>query len=428
MTDRIDALGRRPARTLAFTGAILDEDLDEDLQTLVTRAAEELDAPIALVSLVLEHTQFFRAHIGLPEELVRTRSTDRDASFCQFVVRDGRPFAVSDAALDEQVPQDLVKRYGVRSYLGVPLVANSELVGALCVLDVNSRGFDRNEIDKLEAIAQNVNIRLAQLATARSSAETRDRAARPAFAELRNLSMPLTAGLRHARLLATDLLPVADAASRIEDDGPNSKALSEATESLTELRDMLGELSATMDTMVDAIVALETSNLTSPVATLLEPMVKSAITLARHHLRPVGGLVAESPPNGVRLAIPLATGTTVLTACISEVALRAGENGSRDLKLKYGQSGDYLQLLLTGGLQPEAWQEVGSLLSELTRHLATVAIDERSDALEMRFSIFPARGPAEVQAVPAASKCLFDNPLTGVPPIGPAAGADLTES
>ena len=88
--DRIDVLGDSSDRLDLFTKELLAEANDSELQEIVKKAAIELNSPIALVSLVLDQVQFFKAHIGLPPVLESARGTHRDVSFCQFVVRDGK--------------------------------------------------------------------------------------------------------------------------------------------------------------------------------------------------------------------------------------------------------------------------------------------------------------------------------------------------
>ncbi len=82
--DRIDVLGGSNNRFDLFTKELLAETNDSELQEIVKKAAAELHSPIALVSLVLDQVQFFKAHIGLPPVLATARGTHRDVSFCQF--------------------------------------------------------------------------------------------------------------------------------------------------------------------------------------------------------------------------------------------------------------------------------------------------------------------------------------------------------
>jgi hypothetical protein len=67
--DTYNALGKKPERYSAFTEGLLAEAEDTELQTIVNDAAGGLSTPIALVTLVLERIQFFKAHYGLPQDI-----------------------------------------------------------------------------------------------------------------------------------------------------------------------------------------------------------------------------------------------------------------------------------------------------------------------------------------------------------------------
>jgi hypothetical protein len=161
--DRINVLANSDNRLELFTKELLAETNDFELQEIVKNASKELNSPIALVSLVLDQVQFFKAHIGLPPVLSAARGTHRDVSFCQFVVRDGKPFEVNDASNDERIPQHVVKEYNIQSYLGVPIKINEKVMGSLCVLDTKKRQFSKDEHNSLNKLAELVNIRLKEI-------------------------------------------------------------------------------------------------------------------------------------------------------------------------------------------------------------------------------------------------------------------------
>lgn len=161
--ERINALGDSSKRLDLFTKELLAETDDAELQEIVKTAANELNSPIALVSLVLDQVQFFKAHIGLPPILKIARGTHRDVSFCQFVVRDGKTFEVTDASNDPRIPQHVVNEYNIQSYLGVPIMVENNVMGSLCVLDTKKRGFSEKEHDRLNKLAKLVNKRLNAL-------------------------------------------------------------------------------------------------------------------------------------------------------------------------------------------------------------------------------------------------------------------------
>ena len=58
--ERINALGDSSKRLDLFTKELLAETDDAELQEIVKTAANELNSPIALVSLVLDQVQFFK--------------------------------------------------------------------------------------------------------------------------------------------------------------------------------------------------------------------------------------------------------------------------------------------------------------------------------------------------------------------------------
>ena len=184
--ERINALGDSNKRLDLFTKELLAETNDTELQEIVKKAAIELNSPIALVSLVLDQVQFFKAHIGLPPVLEVARGTHRDVSFCQFVVRDGKTFEVTDASNDPRIPQHVVNEYNIQSYLGVPIMVENNVMGSLCVLDTKKRGFSEKEHNSLNQLAKLVNKRLEALAASRkkSRLDLTESTLKPALSEL----------------------------------------------------------------------------------------------------------------------------------------------------------------------------------------------------------------------------------------------------
>jgi hypothetical protein len=151
-------------RLRVLGGPLLDRAPDPELQQLVEEAAQVTGFPIALVSLVVSRIQFFRAQVGLPPDLEAARSTDRCNSFCQYVVSGNRPLEVSDATQEAGLPQELVRRYGIRAYLGYPLRLLGQTVGTLCVLDLEPRKASAADRDALAQLAKRAVARLERMA------------------------------------------------------------------------------------------------------------------------------------------------------------------------------------------------------------------------------------------------------------------------
>ena len=106
-------------------GIVDDRPPDETLQRLVEDTARAFDVPIALVSLILEDRQWFKAYFGLEGDAAAARGTPREISFCRHVVEGDmcQPLVVPDAAVHPFFATNPLVMSGlVRSYAGAPLV------------------------------------------------------------------------------------------------------------------------------------------------------------------------------------------------------------------------------------------------------------------------------------------------------------------
>lgn len=144
---------------------LLDVDGDQELQRLTALAANVLEVPICLVSLVDTDHLWFAAHHG-----VDGNQWPRDLSFCGHVVAGRKVILAHDLRLDERfADNDLVVRRlpPLRFYAGVPLVfADGQVVGTFCVMDQRPRhDFDERKVQQLVRFSEIVHdqIRLRQM-------------------------------------------------------------------------------------------------------------------------------------------------------------------------------------------------------------------------------------------------------------------------
>lgn len=143
--ERIDALGLQG-----------EQSIDASLQELVTKTAEAFGVPIALISLVLEDRQWFKAHVGLSGWLLEERGTPVDWSFCRHAVEARQPLVVPDVALNPYFATNPLVREGLlRSYAGVPLeTSDGHVLGTLCLIDKKPLGLGVSEVDALTKLAR----------------------------------------------------------------------------------------------------------------------------------------------------------------------------------------------------------------------------------------------------------------------------------
>jgi diguanylate cyclase (GGDEF)-like protein/PAS domain S-box-containing protein len=141
----------------------------------VTRAASlSCRMPIALISLVDEHRQWFKSNIGLDG----VRETARALAFCAHTILSGEIFEVVDAtkALEFADNPLVIGDPGIRAYAGAPLVlSDGSRVGTLSVIDRRPRRLSARQRGVLTALAQAAALALEQWRAAQlqESAERR---------------------------------------------------------------------------------------------------------------------------------------------------------------------------------------------------------------------------------------------------------------
>ncbi|WP_420402355.1 GAF domain-containing protein [Nisaea sp.] len=137
---------------------VLDTPHEEEFDLVVQLAAHLFNAPIALVSLVDETRQWFKAHYGL-----ETRETDRKHAFCTHAIKGDEVMVVPDAQADERFRDNplVTGDPSIRFYAGAPLLSrNAARLGTLCVIDRVPREFSDYERRLLKALSFIVNARL----------------------------------------------------------------------------------------------------------------------------------------------------------------------------------------------------------------------------------------------------------------------------
>ncbi|SFT66673.1 GAF domain-containing protein [Halomonas saccharevitans] len=151
---------------------VMDSARDAGFDQLVELAQEFFEVPIALVSLVAEDRQWFKACVGL-----EVRETSREVSFCAHAVAALQPLVVPDAREDVRFKDNplVTGEPGIRFYAGHPLFPDGEhAVGTLCLIDTHPREFsarDRRLLGRLagqvEALLRKHQLRMQQEAQQR---------------------------------------------------------------------------------------------------------------------------------------------------------------------------------------------------------------------------------------------------------------------
>jgi len=147
---------------------VLDTPPEQALDDLTRLAAAICEAPIALISLVDEDRQWFKAKFGL-----EISETPRADSFCAHALLQQDLFMAPDAAADARFADNpmVVGEPGIRFYAGMPLITpEGAVLGALCVLDRAPRTLSPTQEEALSALGRHV---MTHLELRRQSRELR---------------------------------------------------------------------------------------------------------------------------------------------------------------------------------------------------------------------------------------------------------------
>lgn len=122
---------------------VLDTPFEPEYDNIVRLAKHLFDVPIALISIVDDHRQWFKACEGLD-----VRETPRDQAFCSHTIKSDAPLIVPDAFEDERFSDNplVTGEPKIRFYAGVPLIVEPGVrIGSLCVIDQKPRSTPRDE-------------------------------------------------------------------------------------------------------------------------------------------------------------------------------------------------------------------------------------------------------------------------------------------
>lgn len=133
---------------------ILDTLPEEDFNALTRLASFICDTPIALITLLDEERQWFKAKIGVePEE------TPKELSFCRYTIESDEILEIEDSLLDVRFNNNpLVHEHPkVRFYAGAPLISpDGYRLGSLCVLDTKPNKLNPAQREALQILSKQV--------------------------------------------------------------------------------------------------------------------------------------------------------------------------------------------------------------------------------------------------------------------------------
>ncbi|HZG36047.1 MAG TPA: GAF domain-containing protein [Gaiellaceae bacterium] len=202
MPDRLQDLPRL-LRLQALTDAALAHlDLDKLLAALLLRTRDMLEVDTCAVLLLDAGTNELvaRAAVGIEEEVEQGVRIPVGRGFAGRVAADRRPVILDDVD-HADVLNPLLRQKGIKSMLGVPLIAGGDVIGVLHVGALSTRLFTPDDVELLELAGDR-----AATAISHARAFDAERAARRRIEHLQSVMDAALAHLELAELLAV-LLP-----------------------------------------------------------------------------------------------------------------------------------------------------------------------------------------------------------------------------
>ncbi len=131
---------------------MLDTPREQDFDEIAEAAAELCEVPIAVVNLIGDGRQFFKAEVGLG-----ARETPLETSFCRQAILQEDFLHVPDATRDTRFEGNplVTGEPGLRFYAGALLrTPDGHPVGTVCVLDTRPRELTERQRRGLTRLAR----------------------------------------------------------------------------------------------------------------------------------------------------------------------------------------------------------------------------------------------------------------------------------
>jgi len=136
-------------------------ELHQVLDNAIDNVIDVMQVDIAWIYLLNEEADelVMSVYRGIPEEVAN--SLDRlkvGEGFNGRVAQTGEPMLVEDASQNSRLTKEVVRKYGIKSQLIVPLRCRNKVNGTLCVAVYSQRMFQQEEVELLTVIGNQIGV------------------------------------------------------------------------------------------------------------------------------------------------------------------------------------------------------------------------------------------------------------------------------
>ncbi len=136
---------------------LMDTPREEGFDRLARLAAQLLDVPLTIFSLVDGDRQFFKADFGLPSPFKETRTLPIDASLCRYTLE-------GESIISSNAPADPFLRFhpstgpwGIVALIVLPLVHPSgHVLGTFCCIQPSVREWTERDLTVMRELTQSI--------------------------------------------------------------------------------------------------------------------------------------------------------------------------------------------------------------------------------------------------------------------------------
>ncbi|MES2829439.1 MAG: GAF domain-containing sensor histidine kinase [Bacteroidota bacterium] len=262
---------------------IMDTLPEIDLDELTQLASELCQTPVALVSLLDDHRQWFKSQFGID-----AKETPKEQAFCSHaILKPKETMVIEDARIDQRFSLNplVTGDPNIVFYAGVPLVNDDGFaLGTLCVIDTMPRQLTDGQIKSLNILAKQVlnqlelRRKVVELERANNVLKENNAFIRDfALSAAHDIKNPLTSMLMTSQLLRAELEKSGSPKGiRLVDMGINS------AKRLTELVNSMLDYSLKPSLLMSAHAEFTLDELFTKICSLVNPDEKATINWAKN--------------------------------------------------------------------------------------------------------------------------------------------------